>query len=249
LAVWDGLGLRALAAGIIQPAKVLPQLSAAALVVVLFGSAVCLTHLRRRDGRSFAVGWMLTTSACYFPFIVWWEPFAPKWFIVPNVFLFGALAVLWRDASRRWRRMLWGSVAVVAAANFAVAIWPRHTTPSPMQNRARCIAGQVQAGDVFVVSDWDWLGYATYFYDFSPSIIWLIDRRGREVKLAEIARQFEAVRGRGGRLYMLDLREYSGAQADWLLEQTQLSIDDFRHFSVRPAFECGGATIVEMQSP
>jgi hypothetical protein len=245
VSVWDGLGLRALAQGRLQADKILPQLSLVALAVLTVVPAARLLRRSHRDPASFVVGWMLAAFALYLPFIVWWEPFNPRWFIVPNLFLAGALAALWSGRNG----LAWLCVAVIAVANFTASAWPRHTQPNPLLSRAQCIVEHLQPADVFLVSDWEWFGYATYFYAYPGSSDWLLDRRGRDAKLGDIARHLEEAARRGGRVYMLDVRGYSEARAAWLLQQTELTLDDFTRFAPRPAFACGDAEIVELQGP
>jgi hypothetical protein len=244
--IWDGLGLRALLRGDILPDKLLPQLSLVALSLLLIASlARLIARLRDADGL-FAVGWMLAAFALYLPFIVWWDPFEPKWFMVPNMFLAGALAALWRCMRRREAILLWACVAVVAAANFSNTVWPDHTRPNPNLTLAQCVARQLRPADLFVVSDWGWFGYAEYFERQPAPSLSVIDRRGRDTKVADITRRIADTKRRGGRVFMIDVGGYSAERREWLREQTELTVADFARFAPQPAFSCGDTAIVAL---
>src|SRR2546427_482002 len=36
--------------------------------------------------------WFVIAYCCFMPFIVWWDPYEPKWFLIPNIFAFGFFA-------------------------------------------------------------------------------------------------------------------------------------------------------------
>lgn len=249
VSVWDGLGLRALRHGEIHADKLAPQLSLLVLLLLVVASALRLIARIRQGKAGFAVQWMCAAFALYLPFIVWWDPFEPKWYVVPNVFLFGALAAIWQDARPAAQRLLWTGVAVIAAANFSNAIWPRHVQPGAHGELAQCVARQLTANDLFVVSDWEWFDYARYFGNYQGEAVWLIDRRGRQRKLDDIASGIADARRRGGRAYMVDVAAYPEARRTYLLDQTELSVADYASLAPQPAFVCGDTGIVELGGP
>jgi len=116
--VWEGVGLRSLMKGVLDWGKVLPQLSLVALVLLCVWSAIKLVRRRARSGD---IVWLGLSYLAYVPFIVWWDPCEPKWFVVPSVFLVVLLAEIWsRDtkpkqyivlgmciAVRRYNQKLW----------------------------------------------------------------------------------------------------------------------------------------------
>lgn len=38
--------------------------------------------------------WIGATYALFLPFIIWWDPYEPKWFVVPNLFLATTIAIV-----------------------------------------------------------------------------------------------------------------------------------------------------------
>ena len=104
--------------GVLDWGKVLPQLSLVALVLLCVWSAIKLVRRRARSGD---IVWLGLSYLAYVPFIVWWDPCEPKWFVVPSVFLVVLLAEIWsRDtkpkqyivlgmciAVRRYNQKLW----------------------------------------------------------------------------------------------------------------------------------------------
>src|SRR5437868_14843766 len=69
----------------------------------------------------------LAGYASFIPFIAWWDPCQPMWFVIPNIMLAASLAVAW-DAllsRRRMQLIFLGCVLIVAGVDFLMTLRPR----------------------------------------------------------------------------------------------------------------------------
>jgi len=246
LPLWEGLGLRGLARGELRGDKVLSQLAALALLGLVVVSVRLAWPARRRGRLSRSTFlWFAAGVGAYLPFIVWWVP-APQWFLVPNLFLAGAAAIVWSEAQARLRLGLALAIATIAAANFSATIWPAHVGVSPHDALARCVVAQIEPRDLVVVTDWGWLDHAEYWYGVPADVLYLVDGRPREEKLGLLAEALERTRARGGRGYVMEVDRHAPEKVAWLQALTQLLPEDLDRFAPRPAFTCAGVPFVEL---
>jgi hypothetical protein len=206
------------------------------LVIILAGLKIRLKSI-----------WFLLGYALFIPFIVWWDPFEPKWFLIPNIFFAGFLSCGLQPWLHR-KRM--GSIVVlctltIAGANFVTTIRPRHKNLGPARSIAQCVADHLQTGDGFVAAEWGWPDYLNYVH--SRTAINLINETayaGTKERMLPAVREFiAAIQRNGGSVYMEDPLAHSESHLAWLNAQTGLTFHELQAFGGVPAFECSGRTV------
>lgn len=249
--LWEGLGLRDLLAGSPQIEKLPLLLALLALLALLGWTALFSARpvLASHSALHWSL-WLLSGYAMYLPFIVWWDPFEPKWFVVPNLFLVGALTLLW-DNSQRYRptvAAVAASIGVIAAANFSGTIWPRHTQASPYLAKAACVAGHLDGQDLLIATDWNWAGYVRYFYGKTTlSTLNLSTKSSTTEELMEqLDQAIRTTRDAGGVTYMVDPAGYSAEHLQWLAAQTGIDSAQLQRFELYPAFQCSQVLIARV---
>jgi hypothetical protein len=241
--VWQGLGLRRLLSGDPDPGKLLGQLSLLALVLMATWTAMRALRrpFRSQPGARAAVELFLAYAA-YWPFIVWWEPYETRWFVIPNLLLIAGMASAWTTVAAgnalRLARLGLG-IAVIGAANFTSTIWPYHTVANPRLGIAECFARHATEADAFVPTDWNWLDYATYLFGYRGRIVWLergaTAGPGNTERLAEALKQ---ARRSGGQVYVTDLTSYTPEERAYVVNQIGVPLEVVERFAQEPAFGC-----------
>lgn len=243
--VWEGLGLRQLSEGIFQPEKFTGQLALLAL-----GLVGLLTLLRWWKSRSTTpnhlIIWAGLSYLSFIPFIFWWDPFEPKWFILPNLMLLAGFSAIWRKTSARiMLAVLSLMILLIAAANFSMTIYPRHITPNANIKIAQCFANNTNDRDGVIIHRWSWINYARYFSNFQGKPIYLIKGAQRQAdNVSLIQNELSQITARGGKLYIsawtkteeADLREVQGLEVNKYFES----------YSLQPAFTCEGLDFLEI---
>jgi hypothetical protein len=190
--------------------------------------------------------WMAGAYVVLLIFIVWWEPWQPKWFVVPNIFLAGLLAQLLHQFNlhRYAKCAVAGALAASAIANFRGTVWERHSRPNPNFEVARCVASHMQAQDVVLATEWGWSGYLRYFFFRRQiSVIdWGASLRDRDATLQALWHLVVDRQRSGGNAYILDGASYSEAHVAWLESELSLRSKDLAEFQGPIAFECLGKT-------
>jgi hypothetical protein len=186
----------------------------------------------------------------FVPFIVWWDPFEPKWFVIPNIFLAGFLSCgLQPWLHRRWiAAIVVFSVLAIGGANFVTTIRPRHRLLGPDRIVAQCVAEQMQPQDAFIATEWGWPDYLGYLHKrTSLNLINVAaSTGGKERTLSEIQDFISSTRRTGGNVYVFDARTYPQSHLEWLHGQTGLTIEDLISLGGIPAFNCGGKHILRL---
>lgn len=246
----QGLSLKGAVKGLFHRGEFLVGLSLAAFVVLC--ALTCVgAFAKRADIKPVAVNlvWLCAAYVAYIPFIIWWDPFEAKWFIVPNLFFVAALAQVWGVlfVKRRSRVTVGVCVAVIAAANFVHFIWPRHSKPNPNIQLARCFAEHADGKDTVVLTDWNWSGYAVYFFGYKGRELWLIGGAGdKGVKVRGLSDRVGEAGDSGGHVYMRDLDTYSPDELAAAASLTGLTRSDFDIFGRRAAFSCGNVRFIQL---
>lgn len=247
LPVWEGLGLRALTHGNVQGDKVLGQLALVAALAIIAASFRQGREARRRGILpSMELAWLAAGVGAYLPFIVWWDPFSPKWFVIVNLFVVAAAAIIWSGAGPTLRALLGLAIGTIAVANFAATIRPAHSGPSPHDALARCVGAQVERNDLVLVTDWGWFDYARYWYEIDYQVLYLVDARPPAEKLALITERLARVRENGARGYVMEVDRALPERVAWMQELTQLRSEDLDRFAPRHAFTCAGVSFAEL---
>ncbi len=186
--------------------------------------------------------WFLASYVFFVPFIVWWDPFEPKWFLIPNVFLAGFLACgLQPWIHRKYLGpIVIGCVLTIAAANFVTTIRPRHNLLGPDRTIAKCVADYMQPNDVLIAAEWGWPDYLGYLH--ARTAVNLINETasaGTKERMLAVVKDFIVMSQRvGGNAYTSDPRKYSESHVIWLNAQTGLTPADLAEFDGTPVFEC-----------
>jgi hypothetical protein len=232
-----------------RPDMWLRQLAAGATILLLAASLARAWRLWRRARLPVGtIAWLAVGGLAYLPFIVWWDPGAPKWFVVVNLFVAGAAAIVWAGVAGAARAALALAIATIAAANFTATVWPAHRGPSPHDALARCLAAQLRPQDLILITDWGWYDHARYWYAPAAEFLSLIDSRPAAGKVARMAAEIGRAHQRGGRVYVMAVDRTVPERVAWLQVLTQLGPEDIERFAPRPAFTCAGVSFAELTS-
>lgn len=185
----------------------------------------------------------LAGYASFIPFIAWWDPGQPLWFVIPNIMLAAFLAVAW-DALLSRRRMQFifvGCLVTVAGANFFSTFRPRHNQLGPARQIAQCVSEHMSVADLVITAEWGWPDYLGYLHDrnalnlISNSIPFGKDKQGFLRSVREIVR---ATQRHGGKVITPDPSQYSTKHLNWLESQTGITQNDLENFEGAPSFVC-----------
>ena len=222
------------------------SLGAFLLLMGVSARRLMLSYSRKAPGIH-QVLWLLACYALYWPFIIWWDPYETKWFVVPNLFLTAAIAKLWSLVPSARQGLLWACVAVIASANFLTVIWPRHAVPNPDIEIAACLAARLHSSDLLIALSWNQYDYAAYFDSSDIQAISVI-RTGSTLndRLELIERTVSETHQQGSHVYMKAADDHSPLESETLRFVAGLAPQDFSRLAQRPAFTCGGKQFVEV---
>jgi hypothetical protein len=217
----------------VQLGRIAVDLSLIALALLL----VLAASKANRAALSFLAGYAL-----FLPFIIWWDPYDPRWFLIPNIFLAGFLAcglVPWLQ--RKYVRMLvLGCVLVIAGTNFVTTVLPRHGELGPERTMAECVAEKMMGNDLFVSAEWGWSEYLPYLHH-RASMNLIND------KIPAVEERIRSIQNAGGSAYILDPHSYPQSHLEWLRNQTGITFEDLARFGGAPAFSCYGTTLLRIR--
>ncbi|MBO9326915.1 MAG: hypothetical protein J7463_16605 [Roseiflexus sp.] len=247
--IWSGLGLRDLLRGSFRLEKLPALLSLLGLLGLILLSLWRVLHWDKDSTtRHRSALWLLLSYLVFLPFIVWWDPFEPKWFVIPNLFLVSVVAVIWGSGARQGKSTyaaLGICVILIGFGNFQTTVWPRAVIPNPNIQKAACVSDKMHPADLFLETDWSWAPYVRYFY--GRDTISLIDLSARTEDTNALLRVIETLilerHQLGGRVFIEDLDAYPSSQQEWLVALTGLSPAAFDSFAQQPSFRCAGQTI------
>lgn len=248
--VWEGLGLRDALEGNFSWDKLPAQLSLAAFVFLCVVTSIGTIRKRGTVKPVYSNLALLGLAYCvYIPFIIWWDPYEPKWFVIPNLFFIAILAQVWNILfdNRRCYVIVGACVAIIAVANFAYTIWPRHSRPNPNIQLAQCFAANATAKDTVIVTDWGWFGYASYFFGYRGDCLSLMgDATEKPRKVQLIKESIAEANKHDGHVYMRDLNTYSPDKLAFVESLTGFTPADFDAFEQHYAFSCYDARFLEI---
>jgi hypothetical protein len=152
---------------LLEPSFLLSTISVIALAALISAGVWALSVAwRRRELRADSV-WLLAAYVGLVVFVIWWDPFEPKWFVVPNLFVAVTLAMAWgrspRPSLTYW--LVAPSVVLMALATFVTTVWPNHAREPAVVRQATCIGEHLSGQDVFIAIDWKWNAYLHYLHD------------------------------------------------------------------------------------
>jgi hypothetical protein len=116
----------------------------------------------RRDSK---VIFMTAAYLIFCPFIIWFDPTASYWFLVPNLFLCALAARVWGPWVARplGFAVVFGGVTVMAVATFVSWVWNKHIDPGVVGRKVACIASNVDPGDTVIANRLDMAGHSRVF--------------------------------------------------------------------------------------
>jgi hypothetical protein len=251
--VWNGLGLRDLLAGHLNVDKLLNLFAAGGLATIIALALDRTVRLRASQDLAERPLWPLLGYLLFIPFIVWWDPFEPKWFILPNMFACVYLAITFGNGrASAWAHAIYScSVLLIAASVFTSTIHPRSTIESLPAELASCFAQNTRREDALLAIDWKWGGYLGYFHGREVvSVIGTAARqRDRESILDQLESRMRRVHDVGGKVFTVDLRAVPTSHWTWFEQQTGLTRSDLEHFERQDAFECHGTLFATIMHP
>lgn len=187
--------------------------------------------------------WLLLSFASFLPFNLWWDAYESRWFIVPNLFLAGTIAVALSYRPKAWLALpLFLCIAAIGVANYSSTIRPRRFRLLPARKLAACVGKNMKPSDLFLASDWEFHLYLYYLHD--RRFVSLIEAAANTVQPKGWALQFvksEIARTQraGGRVYATDYSSYEDWFIPWLTGQTGFTVKELNQFQGAPAFSCG----------
>jgi len=213
------------------------------MILIAVMSAVILAIQWRKTAAMRAETLVLAVSFClYVPFLVWWDPWATKWFVVVNVFLAGIIVRIWSGHVSR-KPLMAGLVAAVclnALTVFVEEVHPRHATASAAVATAECVARHMTDKDLFLATDWYWADYLRYFHQ--RKVTSFLSKAADLGDKQKVFRAVNDVAGKtqqeGGTVYIIDFQSYSPEHIQWLESQTGITAEEFAQFGSVPAFDC-----------
>ncbi|MCS6964832.1 hypothetical protein [Thermoflexus sp.] len=186
-------------------------------------------------------------------FILWWDPYEPKWFVALQAPLILLLAHVWsgQPNSKIATGLMLLSLTIVGMANFHKSIAPRRWGPHPLQERARCVAQHMQPEDIFLATDWMWAEYLSYFHQRAVlSLLDLAARYRNKLHVAQHIRQkILEVQQRSGRIYMVDPSSYPSDYFHWIKSATGFDREDLESLRGSYVFTCDGLRFFEALTP
>jgi len=245
--VWQGLGLRALLAGHVSPDKVIPQLSLVATVVVAITAVISLVRYRHdfthTQRRFLIIGSVWVTS--YLAFILWWDPFEPRWWLMPMIGMWLILAVVLDRARLRAPRVtillpaLWA--ATLLLANFQSTIYPRRFEPDPAMAKAQAAREFVGSQDLLV--DLFWEDWTTYIWYLDHSDVFFLPHEaayyGREESLRKLRNRIQAYLLSGHHVFIPNWSSYPETKWQWPLGLLGINKSDLDSFTTQYAWNTG----------
>jgi hypothetical protein len=246
--LWSGLGLQELVHGKILPDKIFIQLSLLALISLTGWTIFKIWQSWTILSKQFSFNMTLWLGLCYllfFAFIVWWDPYEPKWSVIPNIFLIAILAQAWGVAKRQRFDLpvLASCIALITLASFSATVLPNKVQSDHYVQRAQCVASNTTSHDLIIAADWNWYGYLEYFHQ-RKNTFGLIDSSARHSNkddvFALVRQAITRTQQDGGSTYMIPARAYSADYLTWLRSQTGLTLEDLNRFEGVTVFSCDG---------
>jgi hypothetical protein len=242
--IWEGLGISSLMRGEIEVGKLLSLLSLPALGLLFL--LPVFNYLRRRSVSPSTwqlLAGLLIGFLAYVPFILWWDPFEPRWFLIPAIALWAIIGVVWSATAYQnhlYQRIFAMLVIVIAVANLTATILPRRFNPNPAMIRAECIAQHMNEQDTYVALEWIIPDHLGYFY--KHEVFSLLHAAGQKegvpAAFDDLAERLETVSAAGGVLYIASPASITPDNLDWLRQYTNITVDDLSRIQTADGFTC-----------
>jgi hypothetical protein len=227
------------------------RLGAGAIFFVLLTLATLVLAIIAELGANPTFRWLLAAYLLFWPFIIWFDPTASYWFLIPNLFLCAAAGFAWQTVVARplGFGFIFGSISIMATATFISWVWTKHIDPGVVGRKSECIAQMVEPRDLVIATDWTWPATLQYFYGVrSTQVIDLAAAlHDREKVFASIASDIQKAREQRGRVFIVDPSSYTPSELDWLAQQAQFTPADFERYPGKIFFQCENAKFREVQ--
>jgi hypothetical protein len=227
------------------------RLGAGALFFVLLTLTTLFLSIQAyRDGKSRFL-WLIGAYLLFWPFIIWFDPVASYWFLIPNLFLCAAAGLAWQTWMSRPSgfAFIFTSISVMATATFISWVWNKHIDPGVVGRKAECIAQMVKSNDLVIATDWTWPATLEYFHGVHP--IQVIDLAASlhdpDKVFNSLALGIQKTREQHGRVFIVDPSSYTRLDLDWLAKQAQFTAEDFERYPGKILFQCEEAKFREVQ--
>jgi len=229
----------------VQLGRLAVDLSVGAVAVLLLGSAIHFVRRMETERRWHALA-LLTGYVSFIPFIVWWDPRQPMWWIIPNLYLAGLVGLAWGSAALASPSgtIFTLSLGGLALTNFVTIVHPRHAELGQDRTIAQCVAEHTQPRDLMLVANWGWPDYLPYLHH--RSVLNLIGNslvfQNKGDHLSMVRQAIQETESGGGRVFMPAPEEYDAGHLVWLESQTRLTLADLESFPQSEGFACPGQT-------
>jgi hypothetical protein len=226
------------------------RLGAGTVCFIALAILTFLMSIPRFADRDSRLAWMIGAYVIFCPFIIWFDPTASYWFLVPNLFLCASAALVWGPWLTRpvGFAVVFGGVSVMAAATFVSWVWNKHIDPGIVGRKVECIASNVDPGDTVIATDWTWPATLEYFHGVQP--VQVIDLaasiQNREKLFEYISGKIRETRLRDEEVFIVDPTSYTREHLAWLAEQAQFAASDFERFPGPVVFQCEDAKFREV---
>jgi hypothetical protein len=209
---------------------------------ILLAIAILIRGIQIVFRGNFKLIWLFSAYFIIFAFLVWWEPVDLKNFVPPNIFLCGAVSIVFTS----WKPLpftklsVFIAIVVMALTTFCFSIWPRHRDPGINMRKAECVYHNVTNKDKVISTDWNFT--AELFYYYQMRTVEIVSRAAEfhdHGKLIDhVNKQIEQTQKDGGKVFIVDPNSYTPEYLKWLAEQTTFSSADFARYPGRFAFQC-----------
>jgi len=227
------------------------RLGAGAIFFVLLALMTLLLSIMMYVDKNRKFFWLVGAYLLFWPFIIWFDPTASYWFLIPNLFLFAAAGFAWQEWMARplGFGFIFGSISIMAISTFISWVWTKHIDPGVIGRKSECIAQMVESRDLVIATDWTWPATLEYFHKVHP--LQVIDLAAslhdREKVFGSIANDIQETRKQHGRVFIVDPSSYTPGDLAWLAEQAQFTVEDFGRYPGRITFQCENAKFREVK--
>jgi hypothetical protein len=243
----EGLRLRELMRGTINPDRLVPQLSLAVTLVSFAAGLAYLVRYRRRlwsDQTALVVvcGLFLLCSLVFF---AWFDPYEPQYWLVHFIPVWTLLALIVADARRHFRRLsvaltAWtiGFLIIVAFSTFSLSVYPRRFGPDELAEKALQAKTFMTPSDILISPRWDWTVLVPYFADREVVSVLNASARFKGDRTAIydwLDRVIAETWADGGHVYLVDVYSYAPGTWQFITLNTGLTLEDFSKYKRRSA--------------
>jgi hypothetical protein len=171
---------------------------------------------------------------------------------MPNVFMAALTAIILSHWSKwpYFKIALPTGVLILAGVNLLMSAGPKHFRESNPSKMAACVAGHMNANDLFLATEWNWSDYLHYIHN-REMISFIAEvsaaSRNKDIAMQKIESIVRERRQQGARVYMTDIASYPADYMRWLNEQTGLTAEDLRTFKGTQAFQCVGSNFIRLE--